>query len=233
MDLFFMSNEILWFIFIAVDLSLSVVAFFIWGKYGVYVMVATGTIICNLQVMKTVKMFGLVATLGNVVYASIFFNTDILSEVYGKKEARKAVWMGFYALVAATVAMQFAVRFKPDTSDIIQPHLEAIFNFMPRVVFASLTAYLVSQHHDIWAFHLWKKVTQGRWLWLRNNLSTMVSQLIDTSVFTFLAFWGVFSSSVFWQIFITTYLFKWIIAALDTPFLYLARWVYHRREKTD
>jgi len=224
-----MSNELLWFIFIVVDLSLSVVAFSIWGRYGLYVMIGVGTIICNIQVIKTVQLFGLVATLGNVVYASIFFNTDILSEIYGKKEARRAVWIGFFALISATVAMQFAVRFKPDISDIMQPHLKAIFNFMPRIVVASLSAYLISQHHDVWAFHFWKKITRGRWLWLRNNLSTMVSQLIDTTVFTFLAFWGVFPWPVFWQIFLTTYIFKWIIAAIDTPFLYFARWLFRRK----
>jgi len=90
-----MSNELLWFIFIIVDLSLS---------------------------------FGMVATLGNIVYASIFFNTDILSEVYGKKEARKAVWMGFFALISATVAMQFAIRFKPDISDTMQPPPQGYFH---------------------------------------------------------------------------------------------------------
>ncbi|MCD6574484.1 queuosine precursor transporter [Candidatus Aerophobetes bacterium] len=225
-----MPNEILWFIFIIVDLSFSIFAFYIWGRYGLYVMVAMGTFVCNLQVIKTIQMFGMVATLGNVVYASIFFNTDILSEIYGKREARKAVWVGFYALISATVAMQFAIRFKPDVSDAIQSHLEAIFNLMPRVVIASLSAYLISQHHDVWAFHFWKRVTGGRWLWLRNNLSTMVSQLIDTTVFTFLAFWGVFSFPVFCQIFLTTYLFKWIIAVLDTPFLYLARWLYYKKK---
>ncbi|MBC7189542.1 queuosine precursor transporter [Candidatus Aerophobetes bacterium] len=226
-----MPNEVLWIIFILVDLSLSVLAFYLWGKGGVYIMIAVATVICNIQVLKTVKMFGLVATLGNVVYASIFFNTDILSEIYGKKTARRAVWMGFFALISATVAMQFAIRFKPDTSDFIQPHLQAIFELMPRVVFASICAYLVSQHHDVWAFHFWRNLTRGRWLWLRNNLSTMVSQLIDTTVFTFLAFWQVFPWSVFWQIFITTYIFKWIIAALDTPFLYLARFLHQKKLK--
>lgn len=218
-----MPNEILWFIFIVVDLSISLLAFRLWGKAGLYIMIVVGTIVCNIQVIKVVQIFGLIATLGNIVYASIFFNTDILNEIYGKREARQAVWMGFFALISATLAMQFAIRFKPDVSDIMQPHLEAIFNFMPRIVFASLVAYLVSQHHDIWAFHFWKRKTKGKYLWLRNNASTMVSQLIDTTLFTFLAFWGIFSWNVFWQIFLTTYIFKWIIAALDTPFLYLAR----------
>lgn len=225
-----MPNELLWFIFIVVDLSFSILAFYIWGKYGLYAMIAVGTIVCNIQVIKTIQMFGLVATLGNVVYASIFFNTDIISEIYGKKEARSAVWMGFFALVSAIVAMQFAIQFKPHSSDTMQPHLQAIFGFLPRIVLASLVAYLLSQHHDIWAFHFWKHLTGGRWLWLRNNLSTMVSQLIDSGVFTFLAFWGVFPWPVFWQIFLTTYIFKWIIAALDTPFIYFGRWLYYRKQ---
>ena len=127
--------------------------------------------------------------------------------------------------------MQFAIRFKPDASDIMQPHLKAIFGLMPRIVAASLVAYLISQHHDVWAFHFWKGVTRGRWLWLRNNLSTMVSQLLDTTVFTFLAFWGIFPWPVFWQIFITTYIFKWLIALIDTPFLYFARWLYHQKRR--
>lgn len=226
-----MPNEILWFIFIIVDLSISLFAFRLWGKTGLYIMVVVGTIVCNIQVIKIVQIFGLIATLGNIVYASVFFNTDVLSEIYGKEEARQAVWMGFFGLIAATIAMQFAIRFKPDVSDTMQPHLAAIFNFMPRIVFASLTAYLVSQHHDIWAFHFWKRKTKGKYLWIRNNASTMVSQLIDTTLFTFLAFWGIFSLNVFWEIFLTTYIFKWIIAALDTPFIYLARWIAKKRNE--
>jgi uncharacterized integral membrane protein (TIGR00697 family) len=220
-----MSNEARWFIFIIVDLSLALVAFRIWGKNGLYAMIAVGVVICNIQVIKVVKIFGLTATLGNVVYASIFFNTDILSELYGKQDARRGVWLGFFALVAATIAMQFAIRFKPDQSDIFQPHLQAIFGFMPRIVGASLIAYLISQHHDVWAFHFWKRLTQGKHLWLRNNLSTMISQLIDSAAFCFLAFWGLFERNVFLQILLTTYIFKWIIAAVDTPFIYFARWL--------
>lgn len=226
-----MPNEILWLIFLAVDLSFAVIAFLIWRKNGTYAMIAMSTILCNIQVLKTVQMFGFVATLGNIVYASIFFNTDILSEIYGKKAARTGVWIGFYTLVVSMVLMQLAIRFIPDTSDWVQPHLAAIFNFFPRVVVASLIAYLLSQHHDIWAFHFWKKKTNGRFLWLRNNASTMVSQLIDSVVFCFIAFWGVFETGVFIQILITTYIFKWIVAALDTPFLYLARYLIKPTDK--
>ncbi|RKX70218.1 VUT family protein [candidate division WOR-3 bacterium] len=223
-----MANEILWFLFILVDLTLAVFAFYLWRKNGAYAMIAMSTIICNIQVIKTVRLFGIVATLGNVVYASIFFNTDILSEIYGKDAARRGVWIGFYTLLASMLLMQLAIRFVPDVSDWAQPHLASIFNFFPRVVLASLSGYLLSQHHDVWAFHFWKEKTKGRYLWLRNNASTMVSQLIDSIVFCLIAFYGIFELKVFLQILLTTYLFKWIVAAIDTPFLYLARLMVRR-----
>ena len=218
-----MSNEILWCLFILVDLSIALLAFRLLGKVGLYAVIVTSTIVCNIQVVETIKMFGMVATLGNILYASIFFATDVIGEVYGKKEARRGVWLGFFGLISATIAMQFAIRFSPDSSDMMHPHLKAIFSLMPRIAFASFTAYLISQHHDIWAFHFWKRITAGKHLWLRNNLSTMVSQLIDTTVFIFLAFYGTYPRNIFWQIFITTYFFKWFIAIVDTPFIYAAR----------
>ncbi|NBK23039.1 MAG: VUT family protein, partial [Spirochaetia bacterium] len=88
----------------------------------------------------------------------------------------------------------------------------------------SLIAYLISNLHDIWAFDYWKRKKPGRnTLWLRNNLSTFVSQLIDTLVFTLIAFLGVYPQSVLIQIIISTYVLKWVVAMLDTPFMYLAR----------
>jgi len=218
-----MNNELLWILFILFDLTAVLIAFRLWGKTGLYALIACSGIVCNIQVVVTVELFGLVSTLGNIVYASIFLATDILSEHYGSKSARKGVWIGFFSLVWATIAMQFAIRFIPHESDFMMSHLEGIFSFMPRVVGASLVAYLVSQHHDIWAFHFWKRKTSGRFLWLRNNASTLVSQMIDSVTFTLIAFLGVFEASVLLQIVVTTYLMKLIVAVLDTPFLYWSR----------
>lgn len=218
-----MPNELLWLLFLIFDLCAVLVAFKLWGKTGLYAMIAVSVIICNIQVIVLVKLFGMVATLGNIVYASIFLSTDILSECYGRKEARKGIWIGFFLLFWASIAMQFAINFLPDAADAMMPHLKSIFTLMPRVSLASLVAYLISQHHDVWAFHFWKAKTGGRYLWLRNNLSTVVSQLIDSVVFTLGAFWGVFDYSELIQIIITTYIFKIIVAVLDTPFLYFAR----------
>jgi hypothetical protein len=119
--------------------------------------------------------------------------------------------------------MQITLRFIPSSNDFIQPHMERIFLFLPRITAASLVAFLVSQLHDVWAFHFWKRLTKERYLWVRNLMSTIVSQLIDTVIFVTLAFYGIFSITAFIQIAITTYLIKVIVALLDTPFIYLAR----------
>ncbi len=218
-----MSNELLWIIFMIADLSMVLVMYKIFGKAGLYAVVVMSSIICNIQVVKLVKLFGMTATLGNIIYASNFFATDILSEYYGKRDAKRAVWLGFSMLIVATAWMQLALLFKPSPEDFSQEHLKAIFSLLPRITFASLTAYILAQMHDVWAFHFWKKKTRGKHLWLRNNASTMVSQLIDSVIFTTIAFLGVVDSKTFWSILITTYVFKFIVAVFDTPFMYLTR----------
>jgi len=218
-----MSNEFLWMIFVVLDLTSAIIIYRFFGKVGLFGLIVMSGIVCNIQVVKLVELFGFTATLGNVLYASIFFATDILSEMYGKKEARKGVLLGFVTLVVATLWMQIALLFKPSPYDTMDPALRKIFSIMPRITIASITAYLLSQFHDVWAFHFWKRKTKGKFLWLRNNASTMVSQAIDTVVFTTIAFLGTVNTSTFLSIMLTTYFLKWLVAIFDTPFLYLAK----------
>ena len=218
-----MPNELIWLLMALVDFLTLLLVYRIFGKEGLFVAIVISIILCNIQVLKIVELFGLTATLGNILYGSIFLSTDILSEIYGKKAARRGVWFGFYALIFTTVMMQLAMMFKPAPDDFIDPSLRQIFSFLPRVAAASICAYLVSQMHDIWLYHILKDRTRGRHLWLRNNATTMMSQLIDSIIFCFIAFWGVFPTNTFLEILLTTYLFKWMVAVLDTPFIYLAR----------
>jgi hypothetical protein len=217
-----MSNEFIWFIFLIIDLTMALAVFRLFGKYGLYALIVMNIIVCNMQVMKIITLFGMTTTLGNILYASIFFSTDILGEIYGKKEAQKGVWLGFIMLSLATIYMQIALLFTPAESDFIQPALVQLFSLYPRVAVASLAAYLVSQLHDVWAFDFWKIRARGRFLWLRNNASTMVSQLLDSVIFVSIAFGGVLPWGDFFQILVTTYLIKFIVAGADTPFMYLA-----------
>jgi hypothetical protein len=187
-------------------------------------------ILANIQVMKTIRFFGLVTAMGNIIYGTTFLATDILCENHGRREARKGVLTGFFVLLLTTLIMQISLMFIPDETDTLSPALEQIFGLLPRITVASLTAYVVSQLHDVWAFDFWKRKTEGRHLWLRNNLSTLVSQLMDNVIFTWIAFVGfgvfwemVFPPEIIIQIFITSYIMKFIVAIFDTPFIYLSR----------
>ena len=216
-------NNLLWVGFVLIDLGLAVIIYRFFGKFGLYALIVASVITANIQVVKTVQLFGMVATLGNVLYGSIFFTTDVLSEIYGKKAARRGVWLGFIGMALMTLWMQFGLKFIPDASDFAQSSMVTIFGLMPRVAAGSMVAYLLSQHHDIFAFHFWKDKTGGKALWLRNCASTMVSQAIDSVIFCTIALWGLFDINIWLQILATTYFLKWFVAVIDTPFIYLAK----------
>jgi uncharacterized integral membrane protein (TIGR00697 family) len=215
-------NNVLWLAYVLVDLAMVVVVFRFFGRPGLFVIVVASVIVANIQVTKTVMLFGLTATLGNALYGSVFFATDLLSEVYGKREARRCVWLGFLAIGLVLLWMRFGLAFTPAPSDMAHGALQQVFGFLPRIALGSLTAYVVSQHHDVFAFHFWRERTRGRHLWLRNCASTMVSQAMDTLLFCCIALWGLYDTTTWVQILVTTYVLKWVVALLDTPFIYLA-----------
>ena len=217
-------NELLWIAFMLLDLTMVLLMLRLFGRIGLFVVIAYSIILCNIQVLKTVELFGLTASLGNILYASIFLSTDILSEVHGKREAQRGVVLGLIVMVLMTLYMNFALWFVPGEADWAHGPLSEIFGLVPAVTVSSLTAYLLSQFTDVWLFHRIRQQTQGRHLWLRNNLSTLTSQLIDSAVFTGMATaLGVFPTSVAFEIFLTTYLMKLVVAVVDTPFMYAAR----------
>ncbi len=196
-------------------------AFVRFGKDGLYACVPITIILANIQVVVTISFFGLAITLGNVAYASSYLITDLLGELYGHNAARKAVGMGFFSLIMMTVIMNIVLLYTPTTeAGVLYDSVANIFSLMPRIAFASLLAYAVSQRIDVIIYHKLKH-QEGNKLWMRNNLSTMLSQSIDTLIFTFVAFAGVYSNEILFSIFISTYLIKFLVAAADTPFMYL------------
>ena len=225
-----LSNETLWLLLLLANFSAILLAYRFFGKLGLYIWIPIATILANIQVLKMVDLLSIGVTLGNITYASSFLVTDILAENYGEKSARKAVFIGFFSLAATVLIMQIALMFKPNEFDFIQESLKNIFAVLPRIALASLIAYGVSQFHDVWAYERWRKLFPGiHFLWLRNNASTMVSQLLDSAIFTTIAFWGLLPRSEFIQILVTTYVLKLIVAIVDTPFLYAAKVMFSRR----
>lgn len=228
-----MYNELIWFASILVNFFLIILGYKLFGKWGLIAWIPVSVIVANIEVVQTVTLFGMASTLGNVIYATSFLITDILSENHGKQEAKRAVWIGFFSLISMTLLMNIALLFHPipgdEFSGSIHGSLKSIFSLMPRIAGASLIAYLLSQTHDVWAFHFWRdRFPKDHHLWIANNFSTMVSQVIDSAVFVLVAFWGTFETKVLVEIFITTYVLKFLVAAADTPFVYWAR-VIHRK----
>ena len=221
-----MRNEMLWAGMLIVNFLAILFAYVRFGRIGLYIWIPISTILANIQVVMLVDLFGFGTTLGNILYAGGFLVTDILAENYGREYAKKAGKIGFFSLIVMTIIMQIAVNFTP--SDVEEGILtfngvKRIFDFMPRIVIASLISYWVSQTHDIWAYEKWReRFSERRHIWIRNNMSTMVRQLIDNSLFTIIAFWGIYPKEVLLEIFITTYFMKFIVAVFDTPFVYIA-----------
>ncbi len=220
-----MPNELIWVLFALTNFVLFLIMYKIFGRMGIFYWIVLATILANIQVIKLIPLFGLEASLGNIMYGTIFLGTDVLNEIYGKKDAKRAVFLGFMIMIFTAVIMQIAIRFTP-LEGMLEPNnaLNTIFSFLPRVVLGSLVAFIISQMFDVNIFQwIKKKLPQNKFLWIRNNGSTLVSQLIDTVIFVPIAFWGIVPNNVLVGILISTYLIKIIVAALDTPFIYLTK----------
>jgi len=234
---FFAANqELLWLTTLVLDLGGTVVLYRLFGKAGLQVAIATAIILANLQGPKLTVIFGLETSLGVIFYSSIFFATDVLSENYGKAEANKAVRMGFAVSVIVLVMLSLALLYLPsekpasaEFSATMHGAFATIVNFTPRMIAGSLLAYIISQSFDVWAFHKIKMITGDRWLWLRNNLSTMSSQVIDTAIFTLVVWAPVVGIRAALWLGFAKYVFKMVIAMIDTGFIYWARQSFLRR----
>lgn len=208
-----------------VQFALFLLCYRLFGRIGLFAWIGVATVLANLQVVKTIEMLGLVMTLGNITYASIYMATDLLNERHGREEARRAVWFGFFFLFASTLVMQLALVFKPDESGLeMQSAMETVFGLAPRVAAGSLAAYLISQVLDVQLFsRLRRRFAARGQFWIRILGSTLVSQFVDTLVFCTIAFVGVFETAVWVDILVTTYLIKFVVSGAGTPVLYIAR----------
>ncbi|MEM7673554.1 MAG: queuosine precursor transporter [Verrucomicrobiota bacterium] len=160
---------------------------------------------------------------GIICYWITFPITDVVSEVYGKANAQFLVWMGFLANAMVLGLSTWAVALTPHETYAHQDAFATVLGSVPIIILASLCAYLAAQTHDVWAYHFWKRVTGGKHMWLRNNLSTISSQLIDSIIFNGIAFYIFGSWDIHTMIGATVgyWLLKICIAIVDTPLVYL------------
>jgi hypothetical protein len=176
-------------------------------------------IICNIQTIKLSEIFGFTVSLGNISYGSIFLCTDILSEKYGKEAANKATKLSFLTMIIFTILMQIFLQYTPSQTDYSEASLKVIFGSLSRITVGSLLAYYTSQMCDAFIYSMLKKKYNK--VWISNNLSTIISQVIDTFIFVIISFYKTMNTSNLINLIITMIIFKWIIAILDTPFMLL------------
>jgi queuosine precursor transporter len=222
---------ILW---ILLTLFLSSFTTFLGKKYGTYYPIAMNAsliVMASVLANKLVTVGPFTVPAGVIVASSTFLITDILSEKWGEKEAKKAVWAGFYSLLVFMISLLIAIKWQaPDFASEKANNFAQVLGLTPRIIIASLIAYLISQQHDVWIYHILKRWTKGKYLWLRNNVSTIFSQLIDTCIFISIAFYGEFP---IFNMIIGLWAVKVLIALLDTPFIYLQCYLIDKVQKQD
>jgi uncharacterized integral membrane protein (TIGR00697 family) len=221
-------NELLFVAITLVSLSLVLVALRL-GMQWIFGLVATYLLLANLFASKLSIIFGLTSSLAIPVYAAIFLATDSVAEHYGKQAAYRVVWMGFLAQLCLVVFGQLMARGVPIGDPTVSDSLSTIFGFIPRIVLGSFVAYIISQSFDVRFYHFLKEAFAGRLLGLRNCLSTVLSQGIDSAIFLLIAFHGKLPN--LGEFFLSVWLIKVAVALFDTPFIYLSYRVLGKRLK--
>tara|TARA_Y100000590_G_scaffold455647_1_gene604712 strand:- start:1075 stop:1827 length:753 start_codon:yes stop_codon:yes gene_type:complete len=225
--------EISWLFFLFFCFISILIFLKLFGYIGLYIYSVVAVIAGNIQVLKTVDFFYSPepVALGTILFSSTFLCTDILSEHYGSKKARLNVLISFSGFLLMTIFMLFTIGFKESNGAFnlqVQNSLNTIFTPMLSFFIASMIAYLSSQYFDVWLFSFLKKIFRDKYLWLRNNISTFTSSLIDNIIFSILA-WIIFNPNplalytVIFTYILGTYFLRIFIAIIDTPFIYLAK----------
>lgn len=215
-------NTILFFITAVVTFGLLVLVSRFFGKEGIYAWVGMAVVVANVFVCKCVDLFGLSATLGNVLFGTVFLATDILTEQYGVESAKKAVWLGVSMEVISIILTQIALLFTPNSFDLVQDSMANIFGLFPRVAIASCSMFILSNQLDIYLFEKIREKTGGKYLFLRNNIATIVSQCVENYLFYIIAFFGIYSMRDLFSMTVVCCAIEILVALLDTPFLYIA-----------
>lgn len=224
-----MPNEIILIASLLLIYSTVLVFYKLFGATGLHIWTVIATITANIEVLILVNAFGMEQTLGNILFASNFLVTDILSELYGKKEADKAVNIGIATSIVFIFISQSWFLYTPASSDWASESILTIFANTPRLMLASFLVYAICQKFDVWMYHKWWAFTTNKFgnsedfLWLRNNGSTLLSQLLNTVLYTFGAFLGLYPLETILHICISSYAIYIVTSLADTPFVYLAR----------
>ena len=166
------------------------------------------------------------ATAATLVFSVTFLLTDIVNEKFGRVETQKMIFIAFITQITVAFFVWLSISLKPAPFWQDQESFARIIGFAPRVMFASLIAFIVSENIDAYLFSWFKKLTKGKHLWMRNAFSSLPSMLIDTIIFVTIAFYGV---QPLLPLIIGVLVVKWLVGIIDIPFMYLNRWIMYRK----
>lgn len=195
----------------------------LFGKTGMIIWVSLATVLANIITAKNVNVFGLSTAIGTVMFASTFLATDILAECYSPADAKKAINIGLFSNVILIVSTQIALLYTPNEFDYAHGAMSTLFSLNLRISIASAAMYYIANMADIYVFGKIKKKTDGRMLWLRNNVATILCNCLENFGFIGLAFAGIYDFQTIMTIAISTSIIEAAVAVCDTPFLYIAR----------
>ena len=215
-------NVVLLFIEICCTFGAVVLANRFFGKYGLLAWVPIASILANIMTAKTVNMFGLSSTMGTVLFASTFLATDILTENYNIKLARRAVFMGMFGTLFYIISSQIAIRYIPSAFDYAHESMVTIFSLSLRISISSIIMYFVANMADVYLYDKLKVKMDGKYMWLRNNVSTILCNCLENFLFMLMAFIGVFDIKTVIIMALSTSVIEIIAGICDTPFLYIA-----------
>ena len=230
-----MPNELIIFLNLVILYISVLIWYYLFGTKGLYCFSIFATIVANIEVLILVDAFGMEQTLGNVLFATTFLITDIVSEVNGKKESDKLVNTNILTSVLFVIVSQMWLLYTPSGNDFAMGSIKTLFSAVPRIILASLLVYAVTQRFDVWLYHKWWNFTEKKFkskekfLWLRNNGSTLVSQALNAVLYNLIAFAGVYPWETVGSIIATSYIIFIFTSLLDTPIVYAARWIYKKK----
>ena|SRR5258708_7959165 len=218
-----MPNDILFIGAVVINLLL-ILGSFQFGRAGLILAITTNLILVSTFASKLISVFGLLSNIGNIFYGSLFLGTNLLIERYGTRAAYSAVWLAFCGNTLFIVMGQFGLRFAGDaTSTSTNEAITTLFSNTPRLALASILAYIIVQHFNVWFYSSLKKYTGEGWLWLRHTASLSLSQLFDSIIFFSVAFYGIVSTGTLLGVMVTGFLLKVCIGFASIPLMYVAQ----------
>jgi len=216
-------NELI-FIFHTIVIALFALGSLALGQGALVAFVCSCCVLANLFVVKQITLFGLTATCADAFTVGATIGLNLLQEYFGKEIAKRTIWINFLLLIFYAIVSQIHLIYIPHTADTMHLHFMPLLSFMPRIVIASFSVYMISQMADYYLYGFLKKMFHNRYIIFRNYASIALCQLLDTVLFSFLGLYGIIDN--IGEVIIISYLIKLASIVIATPFVGLSRKIY-------